>query len=87
MNLLSPSYPAILFVEKDCVCGRFLSVASLQGLIHEGTMTSLCMAMTEEQHKSVVIDCSSSQPQFYNAGEPQPLKQLFWGSWESLFLH
>ncbi|PNI47248.1 C17orf75 isoform 4, partial [Pan troglodytes] len=25
-------------------------------------------AMTEEQHKSVVIDCSSSQPQFCNAG-------------------
>ncbi|KAB0367918.1 hypothetical protein FD755_021242 [Muntiacus reevesi] len=47
---------------------RFLSVASLQGLIHEGTMTSLCMAMTEEQHKSVIIDCSSSQPQFHNAG-------------------
>ncbi|OWK15104.1 hypothetical protein Celaphus_00000723 [Cervus elaphus hippelaphus] len=46
---------------------RFLSVASLQGLIHEGTMTSLCMAMTEEQHKSVIIDCSSSQPQFHNA--------------------
>ncbi|XP_077898610.1 protein Njmu-R1 isoform X3 [Ictidomys tridecemlineatus] len=46
---------------------RFLSVASLQGLIHEGTMTSLCMAMTEEQHKSVVIDCSGSQPQFSNA--------------------
>ncbi|XP_024836421.1 protein Njmu-R1 isoform X2 [Bos taurus] len=47
---------------------RFLSVASLQGLIHEGTMTSLCMAMTEEQQKSVIIDCSSSQPQFHNAG-------------------
>uniref|UniRef100_A0A8C0KVG4 Uncharacterized protein n=1 Tax=Canis lupus dingo TaxID=286419 RepID=A0A8C0KVG4_CANLU len=31
-------------------------------------MTSLCMAMTEEPHKSVVIDCSGSQPQFYNAG-------------------
>uniref|UniRef100_A0A250XXS4 Protein Njmu-R1 n=1 Tax=Castor canadensis TaxID=51338 RepID=A0A250XXS4_CASCN len=48
---------------------RFLSVASLEGLIHEGTMTSLCMAMTEEQHKSVIIDCSGSQPQFYNAGK------------------
>ncbi|XP_053424964.1 protein Njmu-R1 isoform X4 [Nycticebus coucang] len=55
-------------INRTCVCGRFLSVASLQGLIHEGTMTSLCMAMTEEQHRSVVIDCSSSQPQFYNAG-------------------
>ncbi|XP_045155537.1 protein Njmu-R1 isoform X2 [Echinops telfairi] len=47
---------------------RFLSVASLQGLIQEGTMTSLCMAMTEEQHKSVVIDCSGPQPRFFNAG-------------------
>ncbi|KAJ8787910.1 hypothetical protein J1605_005568 [Eschrichtius robustus] len=46
---------------------RFLSVASLQGLIHEGTMTSLCMA-TEEQLKSVIIDCSSSQLQFHGAG-------------------
>ncbi|XP_042548762.1 protein Njmu-R1 isoform X3 [Dipodomys spectabilis] len=47
---------------------RFLSVASLEGLIHEGTMTSLCMAMTEEQHKPVLIDCSGSQPEFHNAG-------------------
>ena len=46
---------------------RFLSVASLQGFIHEGTMTSLCVA-TEEQLKSVIIDCSSSQPQFHGAG-------------------
>ena len=83
MDLLSPSHPVMLFVEKDCVCGRFLSVASLQGLIHEGTMTSLCMAVTEEQRESVVIDCSSSQPQFFNAGESQPLKQLSCGSCES----
>lgn len=79
-----PSF-SIVCEKWLCMCGRFLSVASLQGLIHEGTMTSLCMAMTGEQHKSVVIDCSSSQPQFYNGGEPQPLKQLSWGSWESLF--
>uniref|UniRef100_A0A8B9PCE9 Chromosome 17 open reading frame 75 n=1 Tax=Apteryx owenii TaxID=8824 RepID=A0A8B9PCE9_APTOW len=31
-------------------------------------MTSLCIAMTEEQHKSMVIDCSGPQPQFHNAG-------------------
>ncbi|KAM7069692.1 protein Njmu-R1 isoform 3-T3 [Molossus nigricans] len=82
MNLLSPSHPAILFVEKDCMYGRFLNVASLQGLIHEGTMTSLCMAMTEEQHKSVVIDCSSSQPQFYNAGSNR-----FCEEWMQAFLN
>lgn len=75
-RMLSPSHPSILFVQKDCVCGRFLSVASLQGLLHEGTMTSLCLAMTGEQQKAVVIDCSSSQPQFYNAGEPQPLGRV-----------
>uniref|UniRef100_A0A2K6T3P8 Chromosome 17 open reading frame 75 n=1 Tax=Saimiri boliviensis boliviensis TaxID=39432 RepID=A0A2K6T3P8_SAIBB len=61
---------------------RFLSVASLQGLIHEGTMTSLCMAMTEEQHKSVVIDCSGSQPQFHNAGSNR-----FCEDWMQAFLN
>ncbi|EQB78356.1 hypothetical protein CB1_000765048 [Camelus ferus] len=54
---------------------RFLSVASLQGLIHEGTMTSLCMAMTEEQHRSVIIDCSGSRPQFHNAAQPETWAQ------------
>ncbi|NWW96280.1 NJMU protein, partial [Rhynochetos jubatus] len=52
--------------EKDI--GRFLAAAGLQGLVQEGTMTSLCIAMTEEQHKSVVIDCSGPQPQLHNAG-------------------
>ncbi|XP_004747128.1 protein Njmu-R1 [Mustela nigripes] len=61
---------------------RFLSVASLQGLIHEGTMTSLCMAMTEEPHKPVVIDCSGSQPQFYNAGSNR-----FCEEWMQAFLN
>ncbi|KAM5274662.1 protein Njmu-R1 [Ctenodactylus gundi] len=61
---------------------RFLSVASLQGLIHEGTMTSLCMAMSEEQHKSVIIDCSSSQPQVYNAGSNR-----FCEDWMQAFLN
>ncbi|KAF4012108.1 hypothetical protein G4228_002884 [Cervus hanglu yarkandensis] len=61
---------------------RFLSVASLQGLIHEGTMTSLCMAMTEEQHKSVIIDCSSSQPQFHNAGSNR-----FCADWMQAFMN
>uniref|UniRef100_A0A452UJC9 Protein Njmu-R1 n=1 Tax=Ursus maritimus TaxID=29073 RepID=A0A452UJC9_URSMA len=61
---------------------RFLSVASLQGLIHEGTMTSLCMAMTEELHKSVVIDCSGPQPQFYNAGSNR-----FCEDWMQAFLN
>nr|XP_051680619.1 protein Njmu-R1 isoform X2 [Oryctolagus cuniculus] len=61
---------------------RFLSVASLQGLIHEGTMTSLCMAMTEEQHRCVVIDCSGSQPRFRNAGSNR-----FCEEWMQAFLN
>ncbi|KAM6297360.1 protein Njmu-R1 [Aegotheles albertisi] len=52
--------------EKDI--SRFLAAASLQGLVQEGTMTSLCLAMTEEQHKSMIIDCSGPQPQLHNAG-------------------
>lgn len=51
------------------LCIRFLSAASLQGLVQEGTMTSLCIAMTEEQHKSVMIDFSGPQLQVHNAGE------------------
>lgn len=50
-------------------CVRFLAAASLQGLVQEGTMTSLCIAMTEEQHKSMVVDCIGAQPQLHNAGE------------------
>ncbi|XP_048222463.1 protein Njmu-R1 isoform X2 [Perognathus longimembris pacificus] len=61
---------------------RFLSVASLEGLIQEGTMTSLCMAMTEEQHKSVLIDCSGSQPQFHNTGSNR-----FCEDWMQAFLN
>ncbi|NXR07829.1 NJMU protein, partial [Semnornis frantzii] len=52
--------------EKDI--SRFLAAASLQGLVQEGTVTSLCIAMTEEQHKSMIIDCSGPQPQLHNAG-------------------
>ncbi|NXA23426.1 NJMU protein, partial [Ibidorhyncha struthersii] len=53
-------------IEKDI--SRFLAAASLQGLVQEGTMTSLCIAMTEEQHKSMIVDCSGPQPQLHNAG-------------------
>ncbi|XP_054944909.1 LOW QUALITY PROTEIN: protein Njmu-R1-like [Physeter macrocephalus] len=50
---------------------RFLSVASLQGLIHEGTVTSLCVA-TKERRASVFSDCSSSRTQFHGAGSNWP---------------
>ncbi|XP_067859967.1 protein Njmu-R1 [Heptranchias perlo] len=46
---------------------RFLSAASLQGLIQEDTLASLCKAMTEEEQKIIVIDCSESTPAFQNA--------------------
>ncbi|NXG66053.1 NJMU protein, partial [Hemiprocne comata] len=52
--------------EKDI--SRFLAAAGLQGLVQEGTMTSLSIAMTEEQHKSMIIDCSGPQPQLSNTG-------------------
>ncbi|KAL6032604.1 hypothetical protein STEG23_020391 [Scotinomys teguina] len=80
------SYTPVEFKESDEKTkrdiNRFLSVASLQGLIHEGTMTSLCMAMTEEQHESVIIDCSGPQPQFHNAGSNR-----FCEDWMQAFLH
>ncbi|XP_053577395.1 protein Njmu-R1 [Bombina bombina] len=47
---------------------RFLSSASLQGLVQEGTMTSLCIAMTEESNRFITVDCSDAQPHVTNAG-------------------
>ncbi|XP_072501073.1 protein Njmu-R1 [Notamacropus eugenii] len=80
------SYTPVEVQESDEKTKRdingFLSVASLQGLIHEGTMTSLCMAMTEEPHKSVVINCSGPQPQFSNAGSNR-----FCEDWMQAFLN
>ncbi|XP_060108805.1 protein Njmu-R1 [Heteronotia binoei] len=61
---------------------RFLRAASLQGLVQEATMTSLCMAMNEEQCKSMVIDCSGPQPQFQNAGSNK-----FCEEWTQVFLN
>ncbi|NXT01674.1 NJMU protein, partial [Jacana jacana] len=66
--------------EKDI--GRFVAAASLQGLVQEGTMTSLCIAMTEEQHKSMIIDCSGPQPQLHNAGSNR-----FCEDWMHAFLN
>ncbi|XP_069511079.1 protein Njmu-R1 [Ambystoma mexicanum] len=61
---------------------RFLSVASLQGLVQEGTMASLCIAMTDEQQKTLVIDCSGSRPQFHNSGSNK-----FCEDWTQAFLN
>ncbi|GCC35714.1 hypothetical protein chiPu_0014202 [Chiloscyllium punctatum] len=46
---------------------RFLSAASLQGLIQEDTLASLCKAMTKEPQKVIIIDCSEPTPAFQNA--------------------
>ncbi|XP_062975987.1 protein Njmu-R1 isoform X2 [Elgaria multicarinata webbii] len=66
--------------KKDI--NRFLRAASLQDLVRETTMTSLCVAMMEEQHKSVVIDCSGTPPQFHNAGSNK-----FCEDWMQAFLN
>ncbi|XP_053155923.1 protein Njmu-R1 [Hemicordylus capensis] len=66
--------------KKDI--NSFLRAASLQGLVQEGTMTSLCIAMTEELHRSVIIDCSGPQPQFHNAGSNK-----FCEDWMQAFLN
>ncbi|XP_005003586.1 protein Njmu-R1 isoform X3 [Cavia porcellus] len=66
--------------ERDI--NRFLSVASLHELIHEGTMTSLGLAVSEGQRKAVVIDCSSSPPQVYHAGSNR-----FCEDWMQAFLN
>ncbi|XP_060700414.1 protein Njmu-R1 [Hemiscyllium ocellatum] len=46
---------------------RFLSAASLQGLIQEDTLASLCKVMTKEPQKVIIIDCSEPTPAFQNA--------------------
>nr|XP_034959758.1 protein Njmu-R1 [Zootoca vivipara] len=66
--------------KKDI--NRFLRAASLQDLVREATMTSLCMAMTEERRTPVVIDCSGPQPQFHNAGSDK-----FCEYWMQAFLN
>lgn len=66
--------------KKDI--NSFLTAASLQGLVQESTVASLCVAMTEEGQKSLVIDCSGPQPQFYNAGSNR-----FCDDWMQAFLN
>ncbi|OCT63186.1 protein Njmu-R1 [Xenopus laevis] len=53
--------------RTQCDINRFMRLASLQGLVQEGTMTSLCIAMTEEQKRSLIVDCSDRQPKILNA--------------------
>ncbi|KAM6474403.1 protein Njmu-R1 [Liasis olivaceus] len=67
--------------EKDI--NRFLQAASLQDLVRETTMTSLCTAAaTEEQCKSVMIDLNGPQPCFHRAGTNK-----FCEDWTQAFLN
>ncbi|XP_005003585.1 protein Njmu-R1 isoform X2 [Cavia porcellus] len=86
MNCEALSYTPVEVKESDEKTerdiNRFLSVASLHELIHEGTMTSLGLAVSEGQRKAVVIDCSSSPPQVYHAGSNR-----FCEDWMQAFLN
>ncbi|XP_043923988.1 protein Njmu-R1 [Protopterus annectens] len=67
-------------IKKDI--DRFLNAASLQGLLHESTMASLSKAVSEEQPNTVLIDCTTPQPQFQNAGNNR-----FCEEWVQSFVH
>lgn len=45
----------------------FLCAASLQGLMQEDSLASLCKAMAREQQKAIVVDCSGPTPTVTNA--------------------
>ncbi|XP_063816970.1 protein Njmu-R1 [Pseudophryne corroboree] len=61
---------------------RFLSSASLQGLVQEGTMTSLCIAMTERQHRTVTVDFRDNQIELINA-----VSNRFCEDWMHVFVN
>ncbi|XP_073416903.1 protein Njmu-R1 [Dendrobates tinctorius] len=61
---------------------RFLSSAGLQGLVQEGTMTSLCIAMTERQQRSVTVDFKDGQPELVSA-----VSNRFCEDWMQVFIN
>ncbi|KAM8947827.1 protein Njmu-R1 [Pelodytes ibericus] len=61
---------------------RFLSSASLQGLVHEETMTSLCIAMTEDLQKPITVEFVDSLPQLINA-----VSNKFCEDWMQVFVN
>ncbi|KAE8577456.1 hypothetical protein XENTR_v10004574 [Xenopus tropicalis] len=61
---------------------RFLGMAGLQGLVQEGTMASLCVAMTEEEQRALIVDCSDSQPQILHA-----VSNKFCEDWMQIVTH
>uniref|UniRef100_A0A8C5R357 Chromosome 17 open reading frame 75 n=1 Tax=Leptobrachium leishanense TaxID=445787 RepID=A0A8C5R357_9ANUR len=60
----------------------FQSLASLQGLVQDDTMSSLCIVMTEELQKQVYVDFSDSQPQLVNA-----VSNKFCEDWMQVFIN
>ncbi|KAM9296906.1 protein Njmu-R1 [Gastrophryne carolinensis] len=66
---------------KDDI-SRFLSSASLQGLVQEGTMTSLCIAMTERHHHTLTVDFRGGQPELLNA-----VSNRFCEDWMRVFIN
>ncbi|KAM5124830.1 protein Njmu-R1, partial [Mantella aurantiaca] len=60
---------------------RFLSSASLQGLVQDGTMTSLCVAMTERQHHTITVELREGQPEVLNA-----VSNRFCDDWMEFFI-
>ncbi|XP_078257598.1 LOW QUALITY PROTEIN: protein Njmu-R1 [Rhinoraja longicauda] len=60
----------------------FLCAASLQGLMQEDTLASLCKAMAQEQQKAIVVDCSGPTPTVTNA-----VSNKFCEDWVPSFLN
>ncbi|XP_016109132.1 protein Njmu-R1-like isoform X2 [Sinocyclocheilus grahami] len=58
---------------------RFIKAASLQGLIQEA---SLCKAISEDSHSSLIIDCSTSPPTLTNE-----VSNRFCDDWIQAFLN
>uniref|UniRef100_A0A673KJJ6 Protein Njmu-R1-like n=1 Tax=Sinocyclocheilus rhinocerous TaxID=307959 RepID=A0A673KJJ6_9TELE len=58
---------------------RFIKAASLQGLVQEDT---LCKAISEDSHSSLIIDCSTSPPTLTNK-----VSNRFCDDWIQAFLN
>ncbi|XP_016427965.1 protein Njmu-R1-like isoform X3 [Sinocyclocheilus rhinocerous] len=58
---------------------RFIKAASLQGLVQEA---SLCKAISEDSHSSLIIDCSTSPPTLTNE-----VSNRFCDDWIQAFLN
>uniref|UniRef100_A0A8C1EX79 Protein Njmu-R1 n=2 Tax=Cyprinus carpio TaxID=7962 RepID=A0A8C1EX79_CYPCA len=61
---------------------RFIKAASLQGLVQQDTTAaSLCKAISEDSHTSLIIDCSTSPPTLTNK-----VSNRFCDDWIQAFL-